>query len=156
MYIEHNMIEIQCAVESDFDEWMTLVEMLRDNFPGLETSEGLTDYGQTLKRNIERGSALCAKVDGVIVGILLYSVKHNMLSCMAVHPDHRRRGVAKALIIEMLKRLDRSRDITVTTFREGDPLGIAPRALYKKMGFIEGELVMEFDYPNQVFILPAQ
>ena len=54
---------------------------------------------------------------------------------------------------EAIDELDRTKDITVTTFREGDAKGTAPRALYKKFGFVEGELVMEFGYPNQVFIL---
>ena len=52
-----------------------------------------------------------------------------------------------------LGELDRSRDITVSTFRENDDKGIAPRALYKKFGFREGEMTEEFGYPNQVFVL---
>lgn len=39
------------------------------------------------------------------------------------------------------------------TFRENDDKGIAPRALYSKFGFQEGELTEEFGYPNQVFVL---
>ena len=46
-----------------------------------------------------------------------------------------------------------NRDITVSTFREGDEKGVAPRRLYKKYGFREDELTVEFDYPNQVFVL---
>ena len=45
------------------------------------------------------------------------------------------------------------REITVSTFRENDEKGIAPRALYKKFGFQEGEMTEEFGYPNQVFVL---
>jgi len=41
----------------------------------------------------------------------------------------------------------------VYTFRENDEKGIAPRALYKKFGFVEGELNMELNYPHQKFIL---
>ena len=33
--------------------------------------------------------------------------------------------------------------------------GIAPRKLYKKFGFEEGELIEEFGYPNQRFVLHA-
>jgi hypothetical protein len=39
------------------------------------------------------------------------------------------------------------------TFRENDDKGIAPRALYSKFGFQEGELTEEIVYPNQVFVL---
>ena len=55
-----------------------------------------------------------------------------------------------------LAELDKSREITVSTFREGDEKGLAPRALYKKFGFEEDELTIEFDYPNQKFILPSK
>lgn len=44
-------------------------------------------------------------------------------------------------------------DISVSTFREDDEKGIAPRALYKKFGFKEDELIEEFGYPNQRFVL---
>jgi len=34
-----------------------------------------------------------------------------------------------------------------------DEKGIKPRALYKKFGFSEDELTIEFGYPHQKFIL---
>lgn len=43
----------------------------------------------------------------------------------------------------------------MSTFRENDVKGIAPRKLYKKFGFEEGELIEEFEYPNQRFVLHA-
>ena len=76
-----------------------------------------------------------------------------MICCLVVDPDHRRSGIASALLDRALSELDRTREITVTTFRAGDTKGTAPRALYKKFGFVEGELVEEFGYPNQVFVL---
>jgi Mn-containing catalase len=53
----------------------------------------------------------------------------------------------------MLENLDRDKDIIVDTFREQDSKGKAARALYKKFGFVEGELTMNFNYPNQRFVL---
>ena len=50
---------------------------------------------------------------------------------------------------------DLKKDITVSTFRENDVKGIAPRNLYKKFGFEEDELIEEFGYPNQRFVLHA-
>ena len=78
-----------------------------------------------------------------------------MICCLAVAPDYRRRGIASALLTKAIDQLDRSRDITVSTFRADDPKGIAPRSLYKSFGFVEGELIEEFGYPNQQFILEA-
>lgn len=59
----------------------------------------------------------------------------------------------QAIIAKMLAMFPAGSEIWVTTFREGDPRGDAPRALYKKLGFAEDELVMEFGYPSQKFVL---
>ena len=52
-----------------------------------------------------------------------------------------------------MSELNPYKDITVSTFRENDSKGAAPRALYKKFGFAEDELIEEFGYPNQKFVL---
>ena len=88
-----------------------------------------------------------------IVGVLLYSRKHNMICCLAVDPAYRKKGIASMLLSEALDKLDRDKDIIVSTFRENDVKGIAPRNLYKKFGFEEDELIEELGYPNQRFIL---
>ena len=66
----------------------------------------------------------------------------------------------KADIDEWMKLIDvvqddfpKNSDIWVTTYREGDTKGEAARILYKKCGFTEGELIEEFDYPCQKFVL---
>ena len=100
--------------------------------------------------------ALCVKNEQDIVGVLLYPRKYNMICCLAVDPDYRKRGIASLLLREALNKLDRDKDITVSTFRENDVKGIAPRKLYKKFGFEEDELVEEFGYPNQRFVLHAE
>ena len=56
----------------------------------------------------------------------------------------------------MLARMETDKDITVTTYREGDPNGIAARAFYKRLGFSEGGLTEEFGCPVQEFVLKKQ
>lgn len=138
----------ETAMESDVAEWLALVWRVSENFPGLD----MDDYTETLKKNIARETALCVRADGRLVGILLYSPTHHCLSCMAVDPDFRRRGIASALVREMLGRMPVG-DISVTTFREEDEKGVAPRALYRSFGFVPAELFTEFDYPVQKFVL---
>lgn len=150
------MIEINYAVMEDLPSWMELVRNVSWNFPGLENEAGILDYEKTLIKNIQRKSAICAKEHNKVVGVLLFSKKHNMLCCMAVHPDYRKKGIAIKMIEEMFKNLDRTKDISVSTFRGNDEKGVAPRALYKKLGFVEDELIEEFGYPNQKFILHAK
>jgi len=136
------------AGKEDVDRWLTLVNMVADDFPGLDRE----DYTETLKKNIARKTALCVKEDGKIVGALLFSPNQHCLSCMAVHPDYRRYGIASALIAEMLRLMPEG-DVSVTTFREGDPKGNAPRALYQRFGFEPDKLLTEFNYPAQKFVL---
>lgn len=137
----------------DIVSWMELVNNVSWNFPGLETSDKIEEHKNTVLRFMGRKEALCVKEDEKIVGVLLFSTKHNMICCLAVLPSHRRKGIASMLLVEALNKLDRDRPIKVSTFREGDSKGVAPRALYKKFGFVEGKLIEEFGYPNQEFVL---
>lgn len=105
---------------------------------------------------MEQKRALCIKVRDNVVGVLLISKKHNMICCLAVDPDYRRKGIAAKLMLAALDILDRTKDISVSTFQEDDPKGVAPRTLYKKFGFQEAEFIEEFGYPNQKFILYAE
>ncbi len=146
-------MELQIGKRSDIDEWMKLVDEIKWNFPGLETKEEMEEHRETVLRFIRQEQALCIKDDGKITGVLLFSKEHNMICCLGVSPQFRRRGAASMLLEAALARLDHTKEITVTTFRENDEKGVAPRAFYKKFGFTEGELLEEFGYPNQKFIL---
>lgn len=149
-------MEVLYGTASDIDAWMKVVERVAPQFPGLETKESREEHKATVLRFMEKQQAICVKDNNEIVGVMLFSRGHNMICCLAVSPKHRRCGIASALLEKALAELDKSREITVSTFREGDEKGLAPRALYKKFGFEEGELTIEFDYPNQKFILPSK
>lgn len=88
---------------ADIDLWMKLVEKVSWNFPGLETARGLEDHRQTVLRFMEDGRALCVKIDGRIVGVLLFSKKYNMICCLAVDPECHRRVIASALLEKALE-----------------------------------------------------
>lgn len=146
-------MEVEFGKVSYIDSWMTLVRKVSWNFPGLETEDGIIDHRNTVLKFISKNQAICVRENNRVIGVLLFSRYHNMICCLAVDPDFRRQGIASMLLEKALQELDRNRDITVSTFREDDEKGRAPRALYKKFGFKEGELTMEFGYPNQVFVL---
>ena len=146
-------MEVCFGIPADINQWMSLVHRVRWNFPGLETERDLEEHRQTVLRFMEKRQALCVKTDDRIQGVLLFSRNRNMICCLAVSPESRRKGIASKLLETALSELDRNRDITVSTFREGDGKGTAPRSLYRKYGFAEAELTEEFGYPNQVFIL---
>lgn len=148
-------MKVEFGGSSDIDAWMILVKKVSWNFPGLETEQSIEEHKKIVMKFINDKRALCVKDAGNIVGVLLFSKKHNMICCLAVDPDYRKKGIASMLLTKAFGELDRDKDITVSTFRENDVKGIAPRSLYKKFGFTEDELIEEFGYPNQRFVLRA-
>ena len=146
-------MKVECGTSIDIESWMQLVQRVRWNFPGLETAVALDDHRKTVLRFMGENRALFVKDAEKVVAVLLLSKKHNMICCLAVAPEYRRNGIASALLEKALTELDSSRDITVTTFRDNDEKGIAPRALYKRFGFVEEKLMIEIDYPVQRFVL---
>lgn len=146
-------MEVLYGMPSDIDLWMGLVYDVSWNFPGLETQEKLEEHKKTVLRFMGKKQALCVKCGNEIVGVVLFSRRHNMICCLAVSSQYRRRGIASTLLENALKELNSDKDITVSTFRKNDEKGIAPRALYKKFGFLEDELIEEFGNPNQKFVL---
>lgn len=132
---------------------MTLVEQVRDVFPGLETTEAIAEHRVTVLHFIAQSSAICAIDADRIVGILLFSKETGELCFLAVDPACRRQHVAQQLVTHMLTQLDADQGITVTTYREDDPDGQAARAFYKHLGFTEGRLTEAFGHPVQKLIL---
>lgn len=137
----------------DIEPWMNLVSQVRWNFPGLETKEKLNEHQATVLKFMGKRQAICIKANNEIAGVMLFSRGHNMICCLAVSPEYRRRGVASMLMDEALRNLDKAKEISVSTFRADDVKGAAPRALYEKYGFIEDALIEEMGYPNQKYIL---
>ena len=138
---------------SCIDSWMRLVRKGSWNFPGLETEESIEEHKQTVLKFMGKKQALCVMDRETVVGVLLFSRGRNMICCLAVDPEYRKRGLASILLRKALDELDRSKEITVSTFCDNDEKGIAPRALYRKFGFQEDKLTEEFGYPNQIFVL---
>lgn len=146
-------MEIRLGTASDIDSWMELVETVKEDFPGLETEEALEEHRKTVLEFISNGAAICAASGDRIVGVLLFSRDDHMLCFLAVDTEYRRQHIAEKMLTCMLTMMDPASDITVTTYREGVPEGIAARAFYKRAGFAEGALTEEFGSPVQEFIL---
>ena len=153
MLLKYPRLEIRLAQAQDIDTWMVLVERVKDSFPGLETREALEAHKTTVLHFMENASAICAIKANHIVGTLLFSKEDGVLCFLAVDPTYRRQHIAQQMISFMLTQMEANKDITVSTYREGDPNGIAARALYKSLGFSPEKLTEEFGYPVQEFVL---
>ncbi len=128
--------------------WMNLVEIVKEDFPGLIVE----NYRKILKENIQQRTALIVKDETKAIGVLIFSYENKEIAFLAVHPQYRKKGIATGLFNKMYNQFPKGTEITVTTYRENDTKGKAARALYKRLGFIEDELIMEFGYPCQRFI----
>ncbi|WP_312941852.1 GNAT family N-acetyltransferase [Oscillibacter sp.] len=148
--------DIAQATSEDIDHWMQLVRRLRKRFPGLETEAALSEHRETVLRFMEENGAICAKDGDRIVGALLFSWAENRLCYLAVDDRYQRQHIAQELVGYILPLADPERDITLTTFREGEPRGVAARSFYRHMGFEAGALTEEFEGPAQVFVLRRQ
>lgn len=146
-------MEIKLGRECDIDNWMHLVNKVKENFPGLESKEALDEHRDTVLEFMSKKSAICAKSKDEIVGTLLFSKDNNVLCFLAVDVEYRRQHIAEKMVAYMLTFMDAEKEVVVTTYREGVPEGVAARAFYKRLGFIEGKLTEEFGSPVQEFVL---
>lgn len=155
-YDLYRPLTFRFGVPEDVPAWMKLVRRVAWNFPGLESEAAIEEHRATVEKFISKGNAICAVEDGRIVGVLLFSRRLNQLACMAVAPEARRKGAAQGMFGLMLTIADPARDITVITFCEDDPKGVAPRAFYRRNGFIPGIVTVEDGHPCQYFIRRAE
>lgn len=149
-------MEIRIANECDIDGWMNLVSKVRDSFPGLETKEALDGHKDTVLGFIRKESAICARIEDKIVGVLLFSKDNNMLCFLAVDPEYRRQHIAEKMFRFILPRMSVGKPITVTTYRDGVPEGVAARAFYQKLGFVPGQMTVEFGSTVQEFVMDVK
>ena len=141
--------KITCATEADIPEWMKLVHLVVDGFPHLDEKQ----YLKRLQEYIRNRRALILRDGDTAVGIMAFHEMTGSIEFLGVHPQYRKKGIAKAFCEKALQELVRCEAITVTTFREGDKADTGYRRTFKSLGFAEAELLVEFGYPTQRFIL---
>ncbi len=141
--------KIAYATEADIPEWMDLVHLVIDGFPHLDEEQ----YFEQLREYIRNRRALILKDADTAVGIMAFNEMTGSIDFLGVHPQYRKKGIIKAFCEKALHELVCSESITVTTFREGDKADTGYRKTIKSLGFAEAELLVEFGYPTQRFIL---
>ena len=75
---------------------------------------------------------------------------------MGTHPLYRQMGVPEALLNQVMGELIKGKEISITTFREGDKADTGYRREIIGLGFAEAELLVEYGYPTQRFVLPKE
>lgn len=155
--------DICIAGPSDIPAWMELVRMAVDGFPHLIEE----DYRRDLEKQILKREALILKDKKSAVGAAVFSIHRGRpdparisihMDFLCVHPQYRDRKIAPLFLERIAKyssaESEPCREISITTFREGDRADTGYRAELKRLGFAERELLVEFGYPTQRFVLP--
>ena len=148
---------IRWANDSDLPAWYTLAAEVSAIF------QHPTDMGAELKsKNSGTGTVsrfeMLTAVDymsGINTGFICFSRKENSISWFAVSEQYRGRGVGDRLLKTALRQLDANNDVSVNTFVDGYPPGMAARALYQKHGFVEKRVFGYEGLPRSEMIRPA-
>ena len=140
------------AVDNDVPAWMDLVHLVVDGFPYLKESE----YLEQLKEYIQKKQALIMKDGAIIIGAMAFNCETGSIDFLGVHPQYRKKDIAKAFLQKVWSELLKDTPISITTFREGDKADPGYRELFKKLGFAEAELLIEFGYPTQKLTLQKE
>lgn len=144
--------EVEFACEEDIPCWMELVWLVIDGFPHLDEEQ----YIQTLRERICTRQALILKDGGVAIGIMLFSYQTGSIDFMGTHPLYRQCGIPKVFLDKVMGELIQEKEISITTYREGDKADTGYRKEIISLGFAEAELLVEFGYPTQRFVLPRR
>lgn len=144
--------DISFASEDDIPCWMDLVRLVIDGFPHLHEEE----YLDVLQSRICSGEALILKDGTAAAGILLFSHENGSIDFMGCHPLYRNMGIPRALLSKVIGELVKEKDLSITTYRAGDKADTGQRREIQELGFAEAELLVEFGYPTQKFILKQE
>lgn len=143
---------ITYATEEDIPCWMSLVRLVIDGFPHLHEDEHI----EVLKQRIKNKQALILKDGNIAVGIMIFSHKTGSIDFMGTHPLYRQKGIPKAFLDKAISELQNNNKISITTYRDGDKADTGHRKQIMDLGFAESELLVEFGYPTQRFVLTKE
>jgi len=141
--------DIRFALPADVDNWMELVDLTVDGYPCLDRSE----YAANLRRYIAEKRALLLRDGSTAVSAMGFSADGGSIDFLAVHPQYRRFDVTELFLQKLTGELLQGREISVTTYRAGDKADTGYRGEYRRLGFVEKELLVEYGYPTQRFAL---
>lgn len=144
--------EIRFVNEQDISGWMELVHLAVDGFPHLAEDEHLA----ALRRYIAQKSALMMTAGTIVIGGMLINYETGRIDFLAIHPLFRKMNISRDFLAVAANELLRDREVSITTFREGDKADTGYRKTLKELGFAEAALLTEFGYPTQKMIFSRE
>ncbi len=150
--IKFKLSDIKPAQTADIPAWLDLVNLTVDGYPCLKKTEYLTK----LQQYINSQQALVLQIGQTAIGAMTFSVATDSIDFLAIHPQYRNLGLTQLFIAKLSQELQPGHALSLTTYRAGDKADTGWRNEYRRLGFQEAELLVEFGYPTQRFKLPAQ
>jgi len=149
---EFSKDDICFAEKTDIPAWMDLMRLVIDGYPVMDESE----YLYKLINCIDERRALVLKDGNTLIGVMAFSHQSGFIDFLGIHPQYRNKGIQKLFLDALLETYLPGQEIYMTTYREGDKADTGYRNLLKQLGFAERELLVEFGYPTQRFVLPPK
>ena len=145
---------IKFATPADVDIWMELVDLTIDGYPRLNREEYIANLRQYIadKRALILRKGHCQ----MAVGVMGFSPDAGSIDFLAVHPQYRHLGIMRLFLEKLADELPDRKEIALTTYRAGDKADTGWREEYRRLGFAERELLVEYGYPTQRFVLPLK
>lgn len=143
--------DIVLAAREDIPALMALMRLVIDGYPVMDEAV----FRSELTQHINEGQTLILKSGGTLIGMMMFSTLSGCIDFLGVHPQYRGHGVQRLFLQALAETHLPGREISMTTYREGDKADTGHRKMLKQLGFAERELLVEFGYPTQRFILPA-
>ncbi len=147
--MDYTKDDIKFAMLSDVNDWLELVSLTIDGFPCLNEE----DYFNTLQKCIAEKRALILRDDNMAIGVMLFSFETGSIDFLAVHPQYRNLGITKLFLDKLMDDIIVEKEISITTYRADDKADTGYREELYQLGFAEKELLVEFGYPTQRFVL---
>lgn len=140
--------DISLAEHGDIHAWMSLMRLVIDGYPVMNED----DYLNEVTKCIAEQRALVLKEGDIMIGVMAFSYDSGSIEFLGIHPQYRRYGIHKLFLEVLLDDYLSGKEISMTTFREGDKADTGHRETLKQLGFAARELLTEFGYPTQRFV----
>lgn len=144
--------DIYLADENDIPDWMDLMRLVIDGYPVMDED----DYLAKLKESIAEKRALALRDGSILIGAMTFSRFPGSIEFLGIHPQYRRKGIQKIFLDTLLETYLPDQEISTTTYRKDDKADTGHRDMLLELGFSERELLTEFGYPTQRFVLPPE
>ena len=150
--VKFTMQDIRLARREDIPDWMNLMRLVIDGYPVMDED----DYSAKLEESIDEKRALVLKAGNVLIGAMAFTYSPGSIEFLGVHPQYRNRGIQRLFLDALLETYLPGQEISTTTYRDRDKADTGHRDLLLQLGFAEKELLTEFGYPTQRFVLSPQ